>query len=290
MHRSGTSFAAQALELLGVSFGDPALLMLPGPDNPSGYWENRAIKDLDDELLVQLGGSWDSPPVLDPGWELDPSLDDLRSRAERVLVDSFGTHEDRARSVAWKDPRLALVLPFWRTVADITTTIVVVRDPAEVAASLGARNAMSPSQATVLWLRYVFAAAENDPGHLRLAHSSFFEDLPGTLAAIAAHLELPDPDPAVIAEVEAHFDPTLHHHRASELPRDDENPIVQLAARVWNGGDVRLDAVPDDVSRAIARGWLRPPVDTEAFDRTRARVVELTDLLQKRTRKRSDGG
>ena len=39
MHRSGTSFIAGALALLGVSLGDPARQLKPGPDNPKGYFE-----------------------------------------------------------------------------------------------------------------------------------------------------------------------------------------------------------------------------------------------------------
>ena len=80
MHRSGTSFAARSLALLGVSFGDESQLMGPGPDNATGYWENRLLKELDDELLSELGGSWDQPPVLEPGWD-SPPLEPYRQRA-----------------------------------------------------------------------------------------------------------------------------------------------------------------------------------------------------------------
>ncbi len=62
MHRSGTSFTARALQLLGVSLGAAGSLMAPGPDNPAGYFENRDIKELNDAVLAHLGGSWDQPP------------------------------------------------------------------------------------------------------------------------------------------------------------------------------------------------------------------------------------
>src|ERR1700704_4698211 len=114
MHRSGTSFTARALQLLGVSLGSPEGLMAPGPDNPAGYWENRDIKELNDELFAQLGGAWDQPPVLDPGWSLDGRLDPLRTRASEVLDDAFGAPATGTSVIGWKDPRLSLVLPFWR--------------------------------------------------------------------------------------------------------------------------------------------------------------------------------
>src|SRR2546430_17274271 len=78
MHRSGTSFTARALQLLGVSLGAAGSLMAPGPDNPAGDFENRDIKELNDGGLAHLGGPWDQPPVLERGWGQDGSLASLR--------------------------------------------------------------------------------------------------------------------------------------------------------------------------------------------------------------------
>jgi hypothetical protein len=288
MHRSGTSIAARALEALGVSFGDPALLMQPGPDNPAGYWENRSIKELDDDLLTHLGGSWDSPPVLEAGWAQDHGLEEFRVRALEVLDETFGPPSDRAPLVGWKDPRLALLLAFWRSVIPVTATIVIVRDPIEVAASLEARNEMKPPQACLLWMRYLFAAIENDPDAMIVRHRAFFDDISRTLAAMADHLSLARPATEAVHEVQRHLDPSLHHHVAVEDQPDHDNPIVSLAASVWNAGEVRTDVVPTPIARAIARGWLRPPVDTLAFDRARARNVDLTELLRRRSRRRAE--
>ena len=89
MHRSGTSFIAGALRFLGVSLGDPGAATA-GPDNPQGYFEVAALMQLDDEVLAHLGGAWDQPPVLDPGWEDDEGLDPFRARAGEILADTFG--------------------------------------------------------------------------------------------------------------------------------------------------------------------------------------------------------
>ena len=193
MHRSATSLAAMALNALGVAFGDPDLMMEPGPDNTAGYWENHSIKELDDRLLARLGGAWDTPPVLPPGWERSSDLDDLRALAVTVLDESFTDLPADTRWIGWKDPRCSLLLPFWRTVRPITTTILVVRDPAEVALSLHARNGIDAPQAAMLWLRYLLAAAGDDPTHLLVRHDRFFSDLPGVLSDIAAHLGLGEP-------------------------------------------------------------------------------------------------
>jgi hypothetical protein len=284
MHRSGTSFTAHALELLGVSLGQGDRLMRPGPDNPAGYWENRDIKELNDEVLARLGGSWDQPPVLDHGWEHEPSLDRLRAHASDVLDDAFGTTRSRRDFIGWKDPRLSLLLPFWRTVTPITTTIVMVRDPAEVTASLRARNGIETPQAAMLWLRYLFAAAANDPGHLLIDYRDFFVDLPGALAALAAHLGLPPPGQEVTVEAHEHLDPSLRHHVNAAVDPVEDNPLFALAAAVWNGGCIDLNAVPGLAAEAIRWGWLRPPIDGELLARARAEAVELRDRIRRRRR------
>ena len=102
--------------MLGVSFGTPESLMPPGSDNPRGYWENRAVKELDDELLALLGGTWDVPPVLAQGWELDVALDPFRTQAAMILERDLELAAVPSL-VGWKEPRLSLLLPFWRTVA-----------------------------------------------------------------------------------------------------------------------------------------------------------------------------
>src|SRR5215467_9657005 len=81
MHRSGTSAAARLMNLLGVYLGDEAHLMGSHPENPKGYWEYRPILALNEEILGRLGGTWDEPPSLPPGWEAAPEFADLRQRA-----------------------------------------------------------------------------------------------------------------------------------------------------------------------------------------------------------------
>jgi hypothetical protein len=283
MHRSGTSFAARALDLLGVSLGDPDRLLPPGPDNPAGYWENRDVQELDDEVLARLGGSWDQPPVLDPGWEHDPGLNPFRGRAKEILDQAFSTIE-AGSLICWKDPRLSLLLPFWRTVVTIRTTIVLVRGPAEVAASLRTRNRIEAPQAAMLWLRYLYAATSVDTGHLLLRHCDFFDDLPRTLAAMARHLDLPLPKASVEGAVRDHLDPSLRHYVTDEADIDGSNPLVALAAAVWNDGDVDLGALPPVVADGIGRGWLRPAIDGELLARARGEAIRARQQLRKRKR------
>ena len=280
MHRSGTSFAARALSLLGVSLGDEGAMMPPGPDNPAGYWEIQRVKEFDDELLSHLGGAWDFPPVLSPGWEQDPALDGYRERAAEVVREAFGPALGGDGPLAVKDPRVSLLLPFWRTVLPVHATVVMVRNPHEVARSLGVRRyAVGPAQAAVLWIRYLFAATGNDPQHLLLRHQDFFDDLDGTLDRVVAHLGLAAPDGSTRAAVRAALDPSLRHHDDRVEPNDD-SPLMRLADLVWNGGRPDLSALPGEVTDALARGWLRGPLDDEALTRARADVIRLKERVK----------
>jgi hypothetical protein len=280
MHRSGTSFAAHALQLLGVSLGNPDYLMAPGRDNPSGYWENQPIKSLDDELLAELGGSWDQPPVLGPGWEHAPELDELRREADAILERSFGPAGGEG-FLAWKDPRLSLLLPFWQTVRPVTATVLLVRHPTEVASSLAARNGIETPQAAVLWLRYVLAALGHKPTPLVLRNTDFTDDLPRTIAALADHVGVDRPSAEVEATIAATFDPTLRHHVAGDT--EPTEPLMALAHQVWNGGRVDEHALDDTLARCLAEGWLRPPSDGELLAQARAKVMKLQATMARRS-------
>lgn len=288
MHRSGTSLGARALEALGVWFGESSLLLDPGSDNQTGYWESRPLKELNEDLLAHLGGSWDSPPVLTPEWERASRLDEFRAAARQHLTDVFGSAP--STSIGWKDPRLSVLLPFWRTVTPIDAVVTLVRDPADVAGSLHARNRIGPTQSHLLWLRYLLAVFDDPTPRVVIDYQSFFDDLEATLHRMADALELDAPGDEVVATVRRHFDPSLRHHSGGRAPRPDDSvadPVVELARQVWNGGAIAADALQPTVARAIAEGWLRPPVDTVQFDEARAQVVDLTELLRRRTRQRA---
>ena len=58
MHRSGTSLIARMLEVCGIRL--PGELVGPAEDNQKGFFEDRAIVKINDELLRVLGVRWDS--------------------------------------------------------------------------------------------------------------------------------------------------------------------------------------------------------------------------------------
>jgi hypothetical protein len=110
MHRTGTSAITRGLTAIGVELGDD--LLPPNVDNPKGFWENRAIVDLDERLLTSLGHSWSSHGVC----AVAPSVlvQDHSLFFEAVQLIRAST----SRYPLWgfKDPRSARLLPFWQAI------------------------------------------------------------------------------------------------------------------------------------------------------------------------------
>jgi len=158
MHRSGTSMVSKLLAKAGLELGPADELVGPAPDNEDGFWENARFVELDEELLGQLGGGWDSPPREPVKWD-DPGLERLRASA-KLLVSEF----DACEAWGWKDPRTSLTLPFWQPLVRDLRVVVCVRNPLEVALSLHRRNSLSYSLSLGLWqdynLRLLAAAPE----------------------------------------------------------------------------------------------------------------------------------
>ena len=178
MHRSGTSALSSVLEATGLDAGTD--LMARDVGNPDGYYEQRAVVTLDDDVLAHYGGSWDAPPLLAPGWAEERVARDFARRAREVLDATFS-----GPRFVMKDPRVSLLLPLWRHVLlDRCAAVVIVRDPAEVAWSLALRDAMSPLSAMALWSAYnraLLGGLEGLPVHV--VHYSELVERPNSVVS-----------------------------------------------------------------------------------------------------------
>jgi hypothetical protein len=149
MHRSGTSAVAGTFGSLGC--------VLPRSDdrvdwpesNPE-HFESLSASVHDEELLCALGGAWDAPPAFPRHW-IHTAAVTAGGRSRTLLLDVF----DPNGPALWKDPRLCLLLPYWRVVlGDPLGAVLVWRSPPAVAASLRARDQMPEADGLALWERY----------------------------------------------------------------------------------------------------------------------------------------
>ncbi len=150
MHRSGTSVATGILHELGLGVPEGDDLMIGRDDNPN-HFESWALMTVADRLLAALGGSWTSPPALEPGWEASGPVRALDADAATATTTAFPT----PGPLAFKDPRACLLIPYWRRLLPTPAGILFLwRDPDAVAASLTRRNGLSARFGLALWERY----------------------------------------------------------------------------------------------------------------------------------------
>jgi GT2 family glycosyltransferase/glycosyltransferase involved in cell wall biosynthesis len=189
-HRSGTSMLTKLLHSCGLYLGPESDLMPAQADNPDGFWENLRFVALNDELLNELGGAWDLPPKADENFK-HARLDPLRTKAQ-LLVEGF----DSATVWGWKDPRNSLTLPFWQDLLPKLKTVIIVRNPLEVAYSMRERNGTSYSFGLRLWEIYNRRVIETSSEQERLVthYDLFFEDAGTELRRIVRFIGLPDGD------------------------------------------------------------------------------------------------
>src|SRR6266511_2167538 len=187
-HRSGTSMVTRLLHGCGLYLGPKDALMPPQADNPDGFWEHLGFVALNDELLEALGGAWDLPPKANENLS-DERLDPLRMKA-RLLIEGFHS----AQIWGWKDPRNSLTLPFWEELLPGLKTLIIVRNPLEVAYSMRKRNGTSYAFGLRLWeiynRRLIQAGGKRD--RLFTHYDLFFENAEKELHRIANFIGLAD--------------------------------------------------------------------------------------------------
>ncbi len=154
MHRSGTSALAGSLAQLGLRTGNGRLLP-PHESNPRGFWEQEALMRFNERLLRYLGGRWWIPP------RMPPLCDSVLRRAGHMLPEAeklLGQTFSESPWL-WKDPRLCLLLWFWRPLLrDAVAVVFVYRNPLEVWKSLEKRDGFPPRESLLLWELYNLAA------------------------------------------------------------------------------------------------------------------------------------
>lgn len=226
MHRSGTSALTRVISLLGLHVGDDASLVDATDDNPAGHWEVEALSLFNEDLLVELGGRWAGPPATEPDDVAAMAGGELGRRGAELLDQAFS-----GRPFVWKDPRLCLLLPFWREVLDDPPVVVwSVRNPLEIAQSLGRRDDIFPEYSLAIWERYVRRSlldVGSLPGYL-VDYAQLLDDPGRVFTDLDKFLSEHDVErDAAVAkgEAETFVDSSLHRQRRTDAEfRDIATP------------------------------------------------------------------
>ena len=166
MHRSGTSALTGLLQLLGVDLGSD--LMAPQADNEKGFFENNKVVKLNERILAALGSDWDDLRPLPAGWWEREDIRAFQDEMAGVLTGEFG----QAGLFAIKDPRLCRLMPIWTGVLDRLglpfSSIIMMRNPAEINLSLEKRDGFSRLKSSLLWAQHVLSAERYSRDHPRV--------------------------------------------------------------------------------------------------------------------------
>ena len=225
--RSGTSLAARALNVLGVDLGPEDTMLQASEINPKGFWEQREIIRLNQEILLALGAAPWEVVARPPGWEEAPELEPFRTRIAELVERCFD-----GRRWGFKHPQTTLTLPLWRSVVGEFDHVVCVRNPLEVIASVGEDAARRLGKPIDIWTHFTCEALRLTAGRRRMF--VFYEDWSADPKAVAwelARFVNGTADAEAANRAASVFDPELHRQVASdvELAERDDMPVTARA-------------------------------------------------------------
>jgi hypothetical protein len=276
MHRSGTSAASRALQALSVHLGDN--FFEPAPDNPTGYWEDKALVAINQRVLEELRLAWDDTEPIPYERFAHHRIRLVQLHAVRYLESNLMQHP------VWgfKDPRSIRLFPFWREVLRRSGTrdsyVLAIRHPLSVAASLFARQEIPLAKAQRLWLAHnvPFLHELRDKPLVVVDYDLLAEMPQAQLERIAAGLALPaqaGPNSAEIERFASGFlDGALRHNSFSNADFDAGTPEGRLARDAY----LTLYDLASDRRRADAPFWADWKTIQESADALAAESLDRT--------------
>jgi glycosyltransferase involved in cell wall biosynthesis len=264
MHRSGTSAITRTLGFCGADLPDEPLAA--NSYNITGYWEPTQIVDLNDRILASAhSGWWD--------WRADPiaTLDQAERDGFRFAAVTTMRRELEGRTrYLLKDPRICRMLPFWidvlRDVGATIKVVLVLRHPAEVAASLRRRDHFDPSFSHLLWVRHNLDAERysRDLPRAAIAFHDLFAEPATVLNRLGEFLDEDwlEADSIPLEDIRAFLQPRL----TLRLAAQPDSPADSAAGRAGHAVELlwKLIDAPHDPATLSALDALRAEFETAA--------------------------
>jgi hypothetical protein len=268
MHRSGTSLCSHLLSALGVEMADKIPgpgASSPGSDNPRGHWERWEIVEFHDRILGlfnrdYLGRFHDfSLPV---AWWADPRVVQVRHEIVGFLEKRMGDGY-----FGFKDPRTVRLMPVWHQIFNelklAPKVVLCLRNPAQVARSLHARDGLDPEIGEYRWLVHMidFFRYGSTFDYCAIKYEDWFDNPAANIEKLKKFLDLPwqqsEADLALllsdVIDPSARHDAPTHQEAGQPLVRT----LYQLASR--DGQDGARDQIAYIVSQFVSFQQLQRP-------------------------------
>jgi hypothetical protein len=289
MHRSGTSLCSHLLSALGVDMadkiagpGNPA----PTPDNPRGHWEGWEIVEFHDRILGlfnrdYLGRFHDF--ALPVAWWADPRVAQIRREIVAFLESRMGEGY-----FGFKDPRTVRLMPVWHQLFNelklAPKLVLCLRNPAQVARSLHARDSLDPANGEYRWLAYMidFYRYTSNFECCSVEYEEWFDNPAANIEKLRKFLDLPwqqsESDLALL--LSDLIDPTARHDDPEH--HDANQPLVRslykLASRAGRDGEAR-DQIAYIVSQFVGFQQLQRPFQ-RAFEEVAKVAAKFPEVEQ----------
>jgi hypothetical protein len=232
MGRSGSSALARVLSLCGAAL--PREILPENYGNPTGYWEPERALEINDRFMARHASSWyDVEPTL----QLQPVRTAERTHFIDEIATFLATGFEPGDVAVLKEPRISAVLPYWLAAADSlgwrSNLVHMFRHPAEVAASLEARDNLPAGHAHALWLKYNLFAERDGRlvPRMFVSYDDLLTDWERTILGCASALRLggclhvsADARKAVAAFLQ----PDLRHHDHTSVAELDDATAAAL--------------------------------------------------------------
>jgi hypothetical protein len=259
MGRSGTSALTRVLSLCNVAL--PQNLLPANADNQRGYWEPIDVIELNDRFLLQYGANWYEPSLKVQRGVVEPT----RRQAFVSEIVGFLERCPERPVVVIKEPRITALTDYWFEAAlrinSSIKVIVAVRHPAEVAASLAARDGVSLVLSSALWLKYNLLAerASRKFPRVFVDYGNLLDDWRREIGRIAGALDT-SLEAASDAEIAGFLSRGLRHQVAGDPAAEpfEQNWIAMLHAELSGAArDRPLDPdLVDTIFAAFANGGI----------------------------------
>lgn len=257
-HRSGTSLLTRLINMMGAYFGVGAASIGFNNENPKGFWERRDVIDVNDEILLHKGCTWEQLAA----WKMETlpnkksfkELDEIDHKIKNILLEL-----DANRPWVVKDPRLCLTYPYWKRHLEVPVLVNMTREPLEVALSLKTRNKFPLHHGLAIWEYYavgmVNAALELPAIHI--SHREILTDPYGSVKTLLEKLQKAGVDGLRLPkqeEVAAFIEPSLYHSKTENLNTEELLTPFQSSLQAMTEGKKPLPDAPlqpSELSRQI---------------------------------------
>lgn len=286
MHRSGTSALTKGLEALGICLGDR--LIGADKNNKKGYFEDKDIVAINNELLTALKTDWQSIKNISQDELLSLVKKPIFAEAEQLLTEKLSN----TSVLGVKDPRMPRLLPFWKALfvkLDIVPSyIIAYRNPASVVESLLKRDKLIPVKSYYLWLQHMIPSVldTEDASRLVIDYDRLLADPKQQLNRIeqAFNLKTIVNRAAIDTYANEFLDPSLRHITDKiqlNIPDDKLRHQVDIISSLFQQLAVdELSPDSQEVCKQFKSSWESMEADKHNLDALNEQTTDYKKVIR----------